>query len=208
MVKVSEIMTRSVITIRGSATVAVALQRMLQQGIHALVVDRQHPQDAYGMITDTDIVTRALAFGRDLKRLRVYEIMSKPCIVVNPDLAVEYVARLFSNTGISVAPVIQSELLGIVTMTDLLTHEALLSNPQETQLTDQIDQAIALAEQTCQTFGKQSQQCVAAWAKVDALQTEWAYQTQTRLDQTAYDAFRAANPEALKLEDYDNWCSG
>ncbi|NMF82997.1 CBS domain-containing protein [Nodosilinea sp. P-1105] len=208
MVKVSEIMTRSVITIRGSAPVAAALQRMLQQGIHALVVDRQHPQDAYGIITDTDIVTRALAFGRDLKRLRVYEIMSKPCIVVNPDLAVEYVARLFSNTGISVAPVIQSELLGIVTITDLLTHEALLSNPQETQLTDQIDQAIALAEQTCQTFGKQSQQCVEAWAKVDALQTEWAYQTQTRLDQTAYDAFRASNPDALKLEDYDNWCSG
>ena len=38
--------------------------------------------------------------------------MTKPCIVVNPDLGVEYVARLFANARIRRAPVIKGELLG------------------------------------------------------------------------------------------------
>jgi CBS domain-containing protein len=46
--------------------------------------------------------------------------MTKPCIVVNPDLGVEYVARLFANTHIHKAPVIQEELLGIVSTTDIV----------------------------------------------------------------------------------------
>jgi len=40
--------------------------------------------------------------------------------VVNPDLGVEYVARLFANTGIRVAPIVKDELVGIVSVTDIL----------------------------------------------------------------------------------------
>ncbi|WP_240695025.1 CBS domain-containing protein [Thermus tengchongensis] len=43
-----------------------------------------------------------------------------PVITVNPDLGVEYVARLFANTGIRWAPVIQGEVIGIVSVTDIL----------------------------------------------------------------------------------------
>jgi predicted transcriptional regulator len=46
--------------------------------------------------------------------------MTKPCIVVNPDLGVEYIARLFANNHIHKAPVIQEKLLGIVSTSDIL----------------------------------------------------------------------------------------
>ncbi|UZQ54293.1 CBS domain-containing protein [Trichothermofontia sichuanensis B231] len=109
--------------IKGSATVAEATKLMRFKGVHSLVVERRHEEDAYGIVTDTDIVSKVVAYGKDPKQVRVYEIMTKPCIVVNPDLAVEYVARLLTNIGIDRAPVIQGELLGIISLSDILIPE-------------------------------------------------------------------------------------
>lgn len=36
----------------------------------------------------------------DPKKMRVYEIMTKPCVIVNPELGAEYVARLFAQSRI------------------------------------------------------------------------------------------------------------
>ena len=55
--------------------------------------------------------------------MNVYEIMSKPVISVSPDMDIRYAARLFSQFGISVAPVIeQGEVIGIVTYADIVLH--------------------------------------------------------------------------------------
>jgi CBS domain-containing protein len=208
VIKVSDVMTYPVVTIRGAAPVAEAIQRMLQHRIHTLIVDRQHPQDAYGIVTNLDIINQVIAFGRDPKRVRVLEIMTKPCIVVNPDLGLEYVARLFKNTGINAAPVIQAELLGLVSVTDLLKHQAIIQNPRETVLATQLEETKARAEKICHQFGVGSSQCAAAWAKAEDLETELAHQQEMTIDQTAYEAFREANPGALDPNEYDAWCSG
>jgi CBS domain-containing protein len=131
MMKAADIMTKNVVTIRGSATVAEAVKLMKEKGLRALIVERRHDQDAYAIVTETDIVYKVTAFGKDPKQVRVYEIMTKPCVVVNPDLGVEYVARLFANTGIRRAPVITSELLGIISVTDILTKSDFVEQPKE-----------------------------------------------------------------------------
>lgn len=120
MLKAKDIMTTEVVTIQGSATVAEAVELMKIKGLRALIVERRNEDDAYGIVTETDIVYKVLAYGKDPSTIHVHEIMTKPCIVVNPDLGVEYVARLFANTGIRRAPVIKDKLLGIVSVTDLL----------------------------------------------------------------------------------------
>jgi len=120
MLKVKDIMTTEVVTISGSETVAEAIGLMKEKGLRALIVERRDEADAYGIVTETDIVYNVTAYGKDPAALAVHEIMTKPCIVVNPDLGVEYVARLFANTGIRRAPVIKEELLGIVSVTDIL----------------------------------------------------------------------------------------
>ncbi len=89
--KAAEIMTTEVAKIKGSETVAKAVQLMREKNIRTLIVDRRHDEDAYGIITETDIVYKVVAFGQDPQKVRVYEVMSKPCIVINPDLGVEYV---------------------------------------------------------------------------------------------------------------------
>ncbi|MEM6521352.1 MAG: CBS domain-containing protein, partial [Cyanobacteria bacterium P01_C01_bin.70] len=116
MMKAEQIMTRDVVTVNGSATVAEAVKLMKDRGLRALIVEPRHEMDPYGMVTETDIIYKVAAFGHDPKEMRVYEIMTKPCIVVNPELGVEYVARLFSQARIRRAPVIKGSLLGIISI--------------------------------------------------------------------------------------------
>ncbi|MEO0844735.1 MAG: CP12 domain-containing protein, partial [Cyanobacteria bacterium J06643_5] len=50
--------------------------------------------------------------------------------VVNPELGVEYVARLFSNTRIRRAPVIKGSLLGVISISDILTKSDFVEKPK------------------------------------------------------------------------------
>lgn len=208
MMRVSDIMTREVVTIRNSATVAEAAKVIQQRGVQALIVERSHDLDAYGVVTVRDIVAKVIAFGRDPQRIRVYEIMSKPCIVLNPDLGVEYAARLLTRANLSSAPVIQSELLGIVSITDILTRSNAIDQPQEVELANQIQRLSEAAHRICQEKGEGSKACTDAWLAVDALQAECAYQRAEPIEKTAFEGFRAEYPEAFQEQDFDNWCSG
>ena len=57
-------------------------------------------------------------------------MMTKSYIVVNPELGVEYVARLFANTRIRCAPVIKGKLLGVISITDILSKSDFVEKPK------------------------------------------------------------------------------
>ena len=126
----AQIMTKDVVTIRGFASVADAVALMKEKGLRALVVEPRHDADPYGMVTETDIIYKVAAFGHDPKKMHVYEIMTKPCVVVNPELGVEYVARLFAQTKIRRAPVIKDGLLGVISITDILRKSDFVEKPK------------------------------------------------------------------------------
>jgi CBS domain-containing protein len=130
MIKAEEIMTKDVVTISGSTSVAEAVALMKEKQLRALVVDRRHADDPYGIVTETDIVYKVAAYGKDPKQMKVYEIMTKPCITVNPELGAEYVARLFATTGIRRAPVIKGKLLGIISVSDILRKSDFVDKPK------------------------------------------------------------------------------
>ena len=130
MMQAQEIMTKDVVTISGSATVAEAVKIMKDKNLRALIVERRSYGDPYGIVTETDIVYKIAAFGHDPKKMRVYEIMTKPCITINPDLGVEYVARLFANTRIRRAPVVEGELLGVISISDILNKSDFVEKPK------------------------------------------------------------------------------
>ncbi|ACK70489.1 protein of unknown function CP12 [Gloeothece citriformis PCC 7424] len=202
--KASEIMTTEVITIRGSATVAQAVKLMREKGIRTLVVDRRHDQDAYGIVTETDIVYRVTAYGEDPKKIRVYEIMSKPCIVVNPDLSVEYVARLFANTGIRFAPVIKDRLLGVISISDILHKSSFVDQPKSLELEDQIEKARNSARAICAEKGASSPECAAAWDVVEELQAELAHQRAKKPQKTYFEEYCEENPDAFEARMYES----
>ena len=201
-------MTKEVVTIRSSAMVAEAVKLMKNRGINALIVDRRHDRDAYGIVTTTDIVQKIAAYGKDPCKVSIYEIMTKPCVVVNPDLGVEYVARLFTNLGIRCAPVIRDELLGIISFADILNKSDFAENPQEPIFEAEIQQAVENARTICSEKGHASQDCLSAWDVVEELQAEAAHQQAKKLEKTALEQYLEEYPEAQESLIYKNWCSG
>jgi CBS domain-containing protein len=116
-----DVMTTPVISIDGLATVAEAIEKMEQEGVRALIVERRGPEDAYGIVTQRDICYKVIATGKCIHEVKVHEIHSKPLIVINPDLDTKYVARLMANFGLSRAPVIfEGEIQGIVSVSDIV----------------------------------------------------------------------------------------
>lgn len=176
MMQAKNIMTADVITISGSATVAEAVQLMKDKGLRALIVDRRNEDDPYGMVTETDIVYKVAAYGHDPKTVRVFEIMTKPCIVVSPDLGVEYVARLFANTKIRRAPVVQGRLLGVISVSDILNKSDFVEKPKRLFIEDEIDVARQEARKICAEQGATSPACAAAWDAVEELQAAASHQ--------------------------------
>jgi len=118
-----DIMQTEIATILPEHTVQDAAALMRHHGVRSLIVEKEHDDDAYGLITYADIVTKVLAYGFDPADIRVDEIMTKPLIGVNPTLKVELVARLFANHKIGHAPVMEgARIVGIVSMTDLVVE--------------------------------------------------------------------------------------
>jgi CBS domain-containing protein len=204
VLKARDIMTTDVVTISGSATVAEAVKIMKDKKLRALVVDRRSNNDPYGIVTETDIVYKIAAYGHDPKKMRVYEIMTKPCVVVNPDLGVEYIARLFANTRIRRAPVIEGKLLGIVSVTDILKKGDIVEKPKPLYIEDRLEAARDEARSICAAQGDTSPDCAAAWDVVEELQAALADKRQEKKANNSLRDYCAENPDALECRIYED----
>jgi CBS domain-containing protein len=114
-------MTTAVRVVQPEDTVATVIAQMQQDGLRSLVVDRTSPQDAYGILTERDIVYKVVALGLDPAEVQVRSIMRHPCIFLEPHLTLREAALTMSESGIQRAPVLaKGELIGIVSITDLV----------------------------------------------------------------------------------------
>jgi CBS domain-containing protein len=79
-----------------------------------------------GLITDRDIVVRAIADGKNISDVRVNEIMTKSVRSVKEDSTVDEVLNLMGNAEIRRVPVVNTnnELVGIVSIGDLASKTA------------------------------------------------------------------------------------
>jgi CBS domain-containing protein len=124
--KAADIMHKGVETIEGSATVAEALKKMRKKKVSSLVVEARSHDDAFGIITKKDIVTKVIDAGpsrRNFSTTKVYEIMGKPLVTVSPGLAIKYCARLMKMAGVTRAPVFDGKkIIGILSFTDIFNN--------------------------------------------------------------------------------------
>ena len=117
--RTADIMTTRTFTIDSSATVAEAIGLMQDNKVRSLIVKPSEDR-AYGIVTETDIIYKVATKYIDPKTVMVYQIMTKPCIAIDPNLNLKNVAQLFAKIETSPAPVIQEHLLKIISVTDLL----------------------------------------------------------------------------------------
>jgi acetoin utilization protein AcuB len=115
--RVTEIMTKEVQTIRPQARAADAWEQMRRHGIHHLVV--MDNSRIVGVISDRDAGGRKGAGAR--AESRVEDLMTHTVVTVTPDEKVRKVANLMRGRTIGCVPVVDGQRLrGIVTVSDLL----------------------------------------------------------------------------------------
>ena len=121
IVRVADVMKREFDLVDGRMTVKAALLFMKHPETRALIVDKRHPDDEYGLVLISDIAKKVLGADRSPDRVNLYEIMAKPVLSVPPEMNIRYCARLLERFGIMRAPVINSgQVLGIVSFHDLV----------------------------------------------------------------------------------------
>jgi CBS domain-containing protein len=99
--------------------VAEAIGAMKDNKVHALIIKPNGGKKGYGIVTEADIAYKVIAKGEDPKALAVRDIMTNPCVTISPDLSVKNVARLFANNHIHRAPVVDNDLVGVVSVSDV-----------------------------------------------------------------------------------------
>ena len=126
IIQVADVMSPTVKTVSGMATVADAVAMMRDAGVSSLVVERRDEADEFGLLVVSDIAAQVIAKNRALERVNVYEIMSKPVLTLPKEMQIKYATRLLVNFDLSRALVVNHDRTpcGIVTLRDLVLRHA------------------------------------------------------------------------------------
>jgi len=121
--KVKEIMTQGPATLGPDATLGEAATMMKQEDCGSIpIVDDGR---LIGIVTDRDIVVRAVAAGKDPKRTRISEIMSADPITVRADDSVDAAERAMRERQVRRLPVVEDgKLVGILVTAHLARNES------------------------------------------------------------------------------------
>jgi len=132
---VKEVMNRNVKTARSTDTVKDAAKIMTENRIGSLVVV-SGTGEVIGIVTERDIMSKVVAFGRNADEVKIEEIMSKNIITISPNNTLEDAANIMTSKKIKKLPVVEDGgLIGIVTATDLISYEKELIGKISTILT-------------------------------------------------------------------------
>lgn len=120
--KVDDLMTRNVRTCSPDASLTEAAKIMAEVNCGAVpVVDGQK---LAGIITDRDIVLRAVAKGQDISSAKVRDCMSSPVITVAADVDAHEAADLMASKQIRRLCVVDGDRIsGIVALGDMATAQ-------------------------------------------------------------------------------------
>jgi CBS domain-containing protein len=122
MQTVQDVMTTSVVFLPSETTLAEAARTMREQDIGDVVV--ADGPALTGLVTDRDIVVRAVAERFDPASTTIGEIVSKDLVTVRPDDSIQAAALLMRDNAIRRVLVCDDEkgLVGIVSIGDLAEH--------------------------------------------------------------------------------------
>lgn len=116
--KVEDVMVKEVITVDVNSTVKQAADIMNKFEIGCLIATKDGK--AIGILTERDLLKRIVSEAKSPRRTKVAAVMSKPIIVVEPNMDLEEATTLMFKMKIKKLPVVEhGQLKGLVTLTDL-----------------------------------------------------------------------------------------
>jgi CBS domain-containing protein len=117
--KVQDVMTSRPRAVSPDTPVSEAAQLMESEDVGALPV--LEGEQLAGMVTDRDIVVRAVAKGKDPRGMPVREVSSRDVVSVRPDEDLSEALRLMASHQVRRLPVVDDDnrLVGVVSQADV-----------------------------------------------------------------------------------------
>jgi CBS domain-containing protein len=115
---VKEAMKSNPVIVKPTITVLEAAKLMRKKKIgNVIVVEKKQPT---GILTESDILKKVVAEGKNANKILVEEAMSTPIIVTDPYIPVEEAMKTMGKCNIRRLPVVEKgKLIGIVTQKDI-----------------------------------------------------------------------------------------
>lgn len=122
--KISEIMTKDVISLSVEDTVEHAAMLMKEHNIGSIPVSTN--DKVVGIVTDRDIIMRCVAEGTDIKTQKIREIMTSNPVLGNQNINADEATRIMSERQIRRLPIVDNnKLVGMVSLGDLAVEPKL-----------------------------------------------------------------------------------
>jgi len=118
-IPVREVMTRDPITVSPRMRINHAASLMKEKEVSSLIVIRKDMP--IGIVTEKDIVEKAVAMNAKPSHITIKDIMSSPLLTVQPNTDIAEAARTMASLKIRRLVVVEdSKLVGILTESDIL----------------------------------------------------------------------------------------
>ncbi|MFH2021468.1 MAG: CBS domain-containing protein [archaeon] len=119
-IPITEIMTKSPVTMKQEASVEHAVNIMALKKISSvLVVDSSG--NPVGLVSDGDVMRKVIHKSKNLKDVSLKEIMSKKLKTISPETSIGETSLLMKRLGVGKFPIMQGkEVVGFVTKSDIL----------------------------------------------------------------------------------------
>ena len=132
MLTLQEMMTKKLKTISSGATVQEAARRMQADMVGSLLVERDG--QVVAIVTETDIVRKAVARGIDLDKEKVAAIMTEPVVAIDGRRTPQDAHDMMADLGVRhLAVSDQGKVVGLLSVRDLLVYFKRVSEPRITQ---------------------------------------------------------------------------
>ena len=132
MSSVAQVMRREIKKISHDAPVKEAAQRMKNERVGSLLVEKAGT--LVGIVTDTDVVRRGVADGSDLAKTQVHTIMTSPIATIESNRTMQDAHDMMGDLSVRHLGVTEKgTLVGIVSVRDLLVYYKRVSEPKIAQ---------------------------------------------------------------------------
>jgi len=125
--RVSELMSRELVTVPVGATMKGVAGQMLQNGVGSVIV--LNDETPAGIVTEMDALRVGYATNKPFEEVPVRKVMSRPLKTVGPNKTVRTAIGRMRTEGIKKLPVVSGfDLVGIITMSDIIFNHGELLN--------------------------------------------------------------------------------
>lgn len=121
-IRVSDIMTRNISTVKPNTTITECAKKMIKEKKHTFPIVEK--KKLIGIITQRDILWVLIKRPHELEKIKAIEISPKKLFTLNPNSTIEEVFRKVRKLKFEKWPVVKNkELVGILAIKDLLSFK-------------------------------------------------------------------------------------